>query len=397
MRRKITIGFLTSVLVIGILAVRIGPGIVERGENKVAGTSARTSNESAAVHASIFIADMHGDTLLWQRSLLSPSDRGHIDLPRLRRGGVALQVFSSVSQVPRGINYQANAPTDSLWALAMLQLQPPSTWISPLGRTLYHARKLQDAVAASNGQLVRIQTRDELNALVAARRDRPDAAPIGVLFSVEGLQNLEGNIANLDRLYDAGVRMAGLAHFFDNEVAGSMHGLAKGGLTPLGRQVVRAMEARGIVIDIAHASHATVADVLAMATRPVVSSHGGVRATCAENRNLTDDEIRGVARTHGVIGVGVWDAAVCGTEPKDTARAMRHSRDLVGIDTVGLGTDFDGAITAGYDSSRIELITQALLDEGFTHAEIAQALGGNTLRVLREVLPAAATVPRPAP
>ena len=397
MRLKLTIGLVTLVLVIGTVVVRLGPGIVERGENKVVGTSARTSSESAAVHASIFIADMHGDTLLWQRSLLSPSDRGHIDLPRLRRGGVALQVFSSVSQVPRGINYQANAPTDSLWALAMLQLQPPSTWISPLGRTLYHARKLQDAVAASNGQLVRIQTRDELNALVAARRDRPDAAPIGVLFSVEGLQNLEGNIANLDRLYDAGVRMAGLAHFFDNEVAGSMHGLAKGGLTPLGRQVVRAMEARGIVIDIAHASHATVADVLAMATRPVVSSHGGVRATCAENRNLTDDEIRGVARTHGVIGVGVWDAAVCGTEPKDTARAMRHIRDLVGIDTVGLGTDFDGAITAGYDSSRIELITQALLDEGFTHAEIAQALGGNTLRVLREVLPAAATVPRPAP
>ena len=102
---------------------------------------------------------------------------------------------------------------------------------------------------------------------------------------------------------------------------------------------------------------------------------------------MTDDEIRGVARLHGVIGVGVWDAAVCGTEPKDTARAMRHIRDLVGIETVGLGTDFDGAITAGYDASRLELITQALLDECFNDAEISLALGGNSLRVLREVLP----------
>ena len=177
--------------------------------------------------------------------------------------------------------------------------------------------------------------------------------------------------------------------FFDNEIAGSMHGEHKGGLTPLGRQVVQAMEQRGMIVDIAHASHATVAEVLAMATRPVVSSHGGVQATCAENRNLNDDEIRGVARTHGVIGVGVWDAAVCGTEPKDTARAMRHIRDLVGIDTVGLGTDFDGAITAGYDVSHLDLLTQALIDEGFSDQEIAQALGGNTIRVLRETLPTA--------
>jgi microsomal dipeptidase-like Zn-dependent dipeptidase len=181
--------------------------------------------------------------------------------------------------------------------------------------------------------------------------------------------------------------MAGLTHFFDNEIAGSMHGVAKGGLTPLGRRVVREMERRGMVIDIAHCSHACVAEVLAMATRPVVSSHGGVQATCRENRNLSDDEIRGVARTGGVIGVGVWDAAVCGTDPVYTARAMRHIRDLVGIDHVGLGTDFDGAVTAGYDVSRIALITSALIDEGFTEEEIRKAMGGNVLRVLGQVLP----------
>ena len=238
-----------------------------------------------------------------------------------------MQVFSSVSQTPRGQNYQSNPDNDILWALVMAQQQPTRTWFSPLQRTLFHGVKLDAAVGASDGQLIAIRTRADVARLIAARTRGQRVT--GALFSVEGLQNLEGDFANLDRLYRAGVRMAGLAHFFDNAVAGSMHGERKGGLTPLGRRVVREMERRGMIVDIAHSSHRTVAEVLAMATRPVVSSHGGVQATCAENRNLSDEEIRGVARTGGVIGVGVWDAAVCGTEPADTARAMRHIRDLV--------------------------------------------------------------------
>jgi microsomal dipeptidase-like Zn-dependent dipeptidase len=377
-------GFGCLGLIVGLV---IGPGMVDRAQNKIIGTQAVASPLATNLHRQLTVVDMHGDTLLWKRNMLSPTQLGHIDLPRLQRGGVALQIFSSVSQVPRGINYLSNPPSDSLTALAILQLQPPSTWFSPLGRTLYHGRKLTDVVTHSDGQFVTIRTRDDLESLLNARLQPNKRQPIGALLSVEGLHNLEGDIANLGVLFDAGVRMAGLVHFFDNEVGGSMHGEHKGGLTPLGRQVIVEMERRGMVIDIAHASHQTVADVLSIATRPIVSSHGGVKATCDENRNLTDEEILGVARLHGVIGVGVWDAAVCGTEPKDTARAMRHIRDLVGIETVGLGTDFDGAITAGYDVSHLDLITQALLDEGFTETEISLALGGNSLRVLRNVLP----------
>lgn len=362
-----------------------GPGLAENAMNKVVGTRATVSARATALHRTLSIADMHGDTLLWGRDLLTRSDRGHIDLPRLQAGNVALQVFSSVSQTPRGQNYQSNPDSDQLWLLVMAQQQPARTWFSPLQRTLFHATRLDAAVAASDGQLMAIRTRADVARLLAARANGQRVT--GALFSVEGLQNLEGDFANLDRLYRAGVRMAGLAHFFDNAVAGSMHGERKGGLTPLGRRVVTEMERRGMIIDIAHCSHACVAEVLAMATRPVVSSHGGVQATCQENRNLSDEEIRGVARTGGVIGIGVWDAAVCGTEPADTARAMRHIRDLVGIDHVGLGTDFDGAVTAGYDVSRIALITQALIDQGFTDEEIGKAMGGNTLRVLGAVLP----------
>lgn len=386
-RSKWSIGLFGGLVVALTIGFSIGPGIVERGQTTMVGTEATASAQATALHRQLTIIDMHGDTLLWKRDVLEPAHRGHIDLPRLQQGGVALQVFSSVSQVPRGINYLNNPPTDSLPGLAILQAQPISTWFSPLGRTLYHSQKLADAVAHSRGQLQWVRSRPDLEALLIARNSGSAPPPIGVLFSVEGLHNLEGSFANLDRLYQAGVRMAGLVHFFDNELAGSMHGEHKDGLTPFGRQVVAEMERRGMIIDIAHASHATVREVLAIATRPIVSSHGGVQATCQENRNLTDEEIRGVARLHGVIGVGVWDAAVCGTEPKDTARAMRHIRDLVGIETVGLGTDFDGAIAAGYDVSRLELLTQALLDEGFSDSEIALALGGNSLRLLREVLP----------
>ncbi len=142
-----------------------------------------------------------------------------------------------------------------------------------------------------------------------------------------------------------------------------------------------------MVVDIAHCSHRCVAEVLAMATRPVVSSHGGVQATCKVNRNLTDDEIRGVARTGGVVGIGYWDGAVCDISPASIARAIRHVRDLVGIDHVGLGSDYDGSTTVAFDTADLALVTQALLDAGFTDGEIAKVMGGNVLRVLAQTLP----------
>lgn len=109
-----------------------------------------------------------------------------------------------------------------------------------------------------------------------------------------------------------------------------------------------------------------------------------MQATCRVNRNLTDEEIRGVAKTGGVIGVGYWDGAVCGTSPRDTAKAMKHIRDLVGIDTVALGSDYDGATTVRFDTSQLSQVTQALIDEGFSDEDIRKAMGGNALRVISE-------------
>jgi microsomal dipeptidase-like Zn-dependent dipeptidase len=359
------------------------PGYVEGSMNQIDGKPLiAVSAEAKALHKTLNIVDLHSDTLMWNRDLNDSVSRGHMDLPRLQDGNVALQLFSSVTKTPKNQNYDGNgADTDNITLLTIAQLQPVKTWSSLAERSLYHAQKRDDAVVASAGAIKAVDTAGQLDALLAARQK--DKRPVGAMLTIEGLQNLEGKAANLDRLYDAGFRMAGLTHFFDNELAGSMHGLKKGGLTPFGRDIVRRMEAKGMIIDIAHLSHTGVAEVLAMATRPVVSSHGGVQATCKVNRNLTDDEVRGVAKTGGVIGIGYWDGALCDTSPRAAAKAMKHVRDLVGIEHVALGSDYDGATTVRFDTSQLVQVTQALMDEGFTAQEIRAVMGENALRVIR--------------
>jgi microsomal dipeptidase-like Zn-dependent dipeptidase len=396
--RRWLIGLFALLLVAAAAFFLLAPGMIERGTNKIDGKPLlHVSDHAKALHKTLTIVDLHSDSLLWSRNFLNRADRGHMDLPRLEEGNVALQILSSTTKAPKGQNYDANSgDTDIVTALAIAQLQPVRTWNSLLERSLWHAEKLHRAAAASAGRLVAVATQDQLDALLAARRTKVPP-PVGAMMSVEGLHNLEGHIDNLDKLYAAGVRMAGITHFFDNEFAGSMHGMKKGGLTPLGREVVARMETMGMIVDVAHCSHACVADILKIARRPVVSSHGGVQATCKVNRNLTDDEIRGVAATGGVVGIGYWDAAVCDTSPASVAKAMKHVRDLVGIEHVALGSDYDGATTVRFDTSQLVQVTEALIEAGFTDDEIRAAMGGNAIRVLRAGLVPLTPPPAVAP
>lgn len=382
--------FLLALLGIGGIALAgfliFGPAWFDKQTNMIDGKPLpEISADAQKLHDSLMIVDLHGDTLLWKRKITDSTDYGHIDLDRMEAGNVGLQIFSSVTKTPKGQNYDSNsADTDNITLLAITQLQPMRTWFSLLERQLYHAEKLDKAVAVSGGRLVSISKPEHL-----ARLDKS----IGVLFSAEGLQTLEGDRANLKKLYASGMRMAGMVHFFDNELAGSMHGIEKGGLTDFGRTIIRDMEDMGMIVDIAHSSHATVADILKMAKRPVVSSHGGVQAVCGVNRNLTDAEIKGVAATGGIIGLGYWDGAMCNTDPATVAKAVKHVRDLVGIEHVALGSDFDGAVTTRFDASGIVQITQALMDAGFTEAEIRAVMGLNALRVIKAgLVPLSASV-----
>ncbi len=387
MRRLL--GGLVVVITIAVLgAFTLLPRWVDRDLNRVAPDApARLSDQARALHARLRIADMHNDLLLWSlRDPLGEHARGHTDVPRLLRGNVTLQVFSTVSKTPRGQNYESNdGSTDNITLLAITQRWPLDTWGSLYARALRAANALDDAASRSNGRLRVVRSRRDLAEGLAARQQGVQTV-LGML-SLEGLQVLEGELANVDSLFTRGYRMAGLTHFFDNELGGSAHGVSREGLTPFGRNVVRRMEQRGMLVDLAHASPVVIDDVLAMARKPVVVSHTGVQATCPGVRNLTDDQLRRIAATSGVVGIGYWDAAVCEVTPQSIARAITHAVAVAGENHVALGSDWDGAVTTPFDATGLVQVTSALLDSGMDRRVIAKVMGENLLRLLAWSLP----------
>jgi len=147
------------------------------------------------------------------------------------------------------------------------------------------------------------------------------------------------------------------------------------------------MEARGVLVDLAHASAATIDDVLAMARQPVAVSHTGVRGTCDNARNLSDGQLRAIAAKGGVVGIGFWPTATCGTDPRAIARAIAHAVRVAGPDHVALGSDFDGAVATPFDATGVPLVTEALLEAGLEEETVGRVMGGNVVRLLRATLP----------
>ena len=384
--RKILIALLI-VLLISAGSVFALPSLFDRKMNSVESPAPYPASESAnQLHQQLFIADLHDDVLLWERDLLKRYDFGHSDLPRMLEGRVGLQVFSTVTKTPRGINYERNSgETDNITLLAMAQRWPKETWNSLLQRALYQAHKLNEASANSDGRLVMIKSRGDLASFVSAWQKDPQR--VAAILATEGLQPIEGKLENVDALYDAGFRITGLTHFFDNEIGGSAHGLEKGGLTPLGRQVIKRLEEKAMLIDLAHASRPLIDDVLAIATRPVLVSHTGVEGTCKGTRNLSDQHLKAIAATGGVIGIGYWDAAVCATSVEAIVKAIRYTAGLIGVQHVALGLDFNGTIHAPFDVTGLPQLTEGLLKAGFSQADITAIMGGNVQRVLLASLP----------
>jgi len=357
--------------------------------NRVDDTKALVVSPRAdSLHRTLRVADLHDDVLLWDRDPLGRGMTGHTDVARLVEGNVAVQVFSTVTKTPKGQNYERNgAGTDNITLLAVASRWPPRTWNSRLQRALYEAGKLQHAAGISEGRLVLVSNAGELRRTLEYRAQTPEIKPVAGILSTEGLQALDGEFANLDTLFAHGFRMAGLAHFFDNEVAGSAHGTDKGGLSALGRRVVARMQELQMIVDLAHVSPAAFDDVLAMATRPVVVSHTGVQATCAGPRNLTDDQLRRLAANGALIGVGFWDGAICDISPRNIAKAIRHAADVAGLSHIALGSDWDGATTVAFGADQVNQVTEALLQEGFSEPEIRAVMGENAIRFLLENLP----------
>src|SRR5262245_12568165 len=338
------------------------------------------------LHQRHLIADLHADTLLWSRGLLERGSWGCVDLPRLIKGNVAIQAFTVVTKSPRNLNNESNSgETDNITPLVFAERWPISSWFNLTERALYQARRLHEAAEKSNGRLVILKSRRDLTDFLERRKKDPGM--VAGFLGIEGAHALGGEVENLNRLYDAGFRMIGIAHFFDNEMGGSVHGVARGGLTARGRELVRRMEEKSVFVDLAHASPQVIEDVLEAATRPVIVSHTGVKGTCDNRRNLSDDQLKGIARTGGLVGIGYWDTAVCGRDAAAIAKAIRYTVDLIGIDHVALGSDFDGAVDGPFDTTGIVQITDALLQNKFSEAEIRKIMGENVVRLLQSNLP----------
>lgn len=386
---KVTVTLALLALLIGYAGLRlIAAPMADRSMNKqVDHRPYRLSADSETFHRSLLVMDWHADTLLWNRSLLARHDYGHVDLPRLREGNMGLQMFTTVTKTPRGQNLNANdASSDNITLLAVGQGWPVRTWNSLLERALYQAEKLNDAVNRSGGAMMWVRTQAELAAFLEARDTAKRLAPVGALLGTEGAHPLEGKIANIDRLYDAGFRMVGLLHFFDNRLGGSLHGEAKGGLTDFGRQVVRRLEEKEIIIDLAHSSEQVAWDTLEIAARPTVVSHTGFRGHCDTPRNFPDDLMQAIAAKGGLIAVGFWDSAACGDTPDDIAASIAYGITLVGADHIALGSDWDGTVKA-ITASDIGAITEALVTRGISEDSIRKVMGGNSVRFLSEWLP----------
>ncbi|TNE56528.1 MAG: peptidase M19 [Alphaproteobacteria bacterium] len=344
------------------------------------------SEEAAALHNSLIIGDLHSDSLLWDRNLGERARLGHVDLPRLQEGNVFIQVFPAVTKSPKGQNYDANTgDSDNITLLAMVQMWPPRTWNSLTERALFQSEKLHRLAANYPQDVTVIRTSNDMAHALAARQDNPGL--VAAVLAIEGSHALDGDLDNVKKLYDAGYRLIGLHHFFDNALGGSLHGMSKAGLTDFGKEVVRSIEAEGAMIDVAHSSEASVRDVLDIATRPIILSHTGFKGGCQSPRNISDELMVRIAENGGLVGVGYWDGAVCDPSPEAIVRNIRYGIDLVGAGHVALGSDYDGTTTTAFDTSEVAILTQTMKEQGFTDDEIRAVMGENLLNFLLENLP----------
>jgi len=333
--------------------------------------------DAAEVHRSAPVADLHahpGLTAYWLKRDLSrehrPPAHGYnplrqqLDLPRMLQGG--LRVLTAC----------VYAPTI-----------PP--FPRPFGAALGAMQFVEDLCARAPSSAV-LAPRGQVRDVLASGR-------LAVIHAAEGAHHLEGSLEKLEQLAARGLRYLTLTHFVHNGIAQPARlgpfSAFRGppGLTDLGRRVVKRCEELGVLIDVSHCSDGSFADVAAMATRPLLATHTGFRRFHDTERNLSDEQLRTIARSGGVVGVITWSWLLrprgLVADVEDLADAVVHGALVAGPEHVGIGTDFDGYVWSARrirEARHYPAITEALSRRGFSQAELRGILGGNYLRVLGE-------------
>lgn len=378
-----------ALLAVYFIFVLIAPTYVEKSKNKTTKHKPYSiSDRAQALYSSLdFVADLHCDALLWNRNLTKEEKFGHVDFPRMQKGNVALQAFTIVSKSPAGQNFYKNdgESFDMITALSIGQGQSPSTWFSLFNRAIYQCKKLHRFASKFDDKFVVVKSKDDFQNLLDKRQ--ADKNVIGGFLGIEGGHCLEGKLDNFDKLYDAGVRMLGPTHFFDNEMGGSAHGLSGDGLTTFGFDIIKKMNETNMILDVAHSSEAIIDDVLENFKGPILTSHTGVKGTFDSPRNLSDTHVKAIADRGGIIGIAYFPGAIGNDGIDGIVKAMRYTRNLIGIDHVALGSDFDGSVTVPFDVTGFALLVDALLKADFTEVEIRKIMGENVKTFLLKNLP----------
>jgi membrane dipeptidase len=378
-----------ALLLIYTIARIIVPEYLDRSLNRTLQPAPYYASDKAKkLYDSLeFVSDLHSDVLLWDRDINQLHSYGHQDVPRMLKANIALQAFTIVNKVPRGLNFDKNsADSDQLTLTFILQGRPFKSWFNLTERVLAQTNSLATFAASSNGRLKVIKSQRDLRDYLILRKN--DKNITAAFVGIEGAHALEGNLDNFESIYNAGVRMIGLTHFFDNQVGGSAHGLNKGGLTEFGQRLIHKMESKGVFVDLSHASPQLIDDTLAIASKPILVSHTGVKGTCDNDRNLSDQQIKMIAATEGLIGIAMFEKATCGQSVKAIAEAIFYTANLVGAKHVALGSDFDGAIATVFDVTGLVQIVDELLTLGMSEQDIKLVMGENVKRILLTYLPA---------
>jgi membrane dipeptidase len=330
--------------------------------------------DAAAVHAAAPVADLHvhpGLNAYYLRRDLGREHKGprkwnplrqQLDLPRAREGG--LKVLTNCAYAP-----------------AVLPVRP--------FRAALGCFDALEAMCARNPALAQVaRRRGEVKGILAAGK-------LAVIHAAEGGHHIERSLEKLETLAGRGLRYLTLTHFIHNGLAqpakmpGYLFTLLRGapGLTEFGRSVVRRCEELGVLIDVTHCSDRSFADVAGMASRPFIATHTGFRHFMQVERNLSDDQLRLVAQSGGMVGVITWDHLLGGESIEAMADSIVHGALVAGAEHIGIGTDFDGwvhSVEGMREARRYPDLTGLLARRGFSEAELRGILGGNYLRVLGE-------------
>lgn len=316
------------------------------------------------VHRRSFFIDLHNDVMelaIDGYQLGVRHTTHHSDLPRFRDGGVDAQMFS-------------------IW------VDPNRFPSTPYQQAIQIIDSFAMQVGRYSASFAQARTSTEIQQANAAGK-------LAGILGVEGGHAIQNDINNLISLYQRGARY--LTITWNNSTAWATAAAdplsATRGLSDFGRQVIRTMDSLGMIIDVSHTGIKTIEDILATTTHPIIASHSGARALRNHYRNLTDAQLLSIAQRGGVIGVVFYPPFLSATSTVTIDTVVRHieyMKNLVGIDHVAIGSDFDGIEITPVgleDVTKFPALTMALLKRGYTSADIRKLLGENYMRVFRTV------------